>query len=106
MTDFEAFQDAMTQDTSYMGSLVRSMSLVLEEFYEHLRVVGCSALTGAGMDEFFEAVDEAVKEYDTYVYVVRGWRSPFTVNIFRKYSNEWTSEWLPNRMSRIRICQS
>ena len=54
MTDFEAFQAAMRdRDTSFMSSLVQSMGLVLEEFYEHLRVVGCSALTGSGMKEFF-----------------------------------------------------
>ncbi len=38
MTDYEAFQLAVQEDTSYMGSLVTSMSLVLEEFYSSLRV--------------------------------------------------------------------
>lgn len=38
MTDYDAFQEALQEDTSYMGSLVQSMSLVLEEFYNHLRV--------------------------------------------------------------------
>ena len=31
MTDYEAFQDAVDQEKSYMGSLVRSMALVLDE---------------------------------------------------------------------------
>jgi GTPase SAR1 family protein len=83
MTDFEAFQAALKQEEEegsfggfeggdggigggcgYMGSLLNSMSLVLEEFYRHLSVVGLSSMTGQGVDKFFEAVDEKVKEYD------------------------------------------
>jgi GTPase SAR1 family protein len=77
--------------SGYMSSLMNSMSLVLDEFYKNLRVessssffhtaytrsflstilfcsrnqaVGCSAMTGFGMKEFFEAVDEARQEYE------------------------------------------
>nr|CAG8447746.1 10542_t:CDS:10 [Entrophospora candida] len=67
MADFESFQEALQKDTSYMTSLMNSMCLVLEEFYKHLRVVGVSAMSGSGMDKFFEAVGEAVKEYEEYV---------------------------------------
>lgn len=71
MTDFEEFQQALSQDTTYMSSLMNSMSLVLDEFYNHLRVVGVSAVTGAGMDEFFGAVEEAKAEYETWVLDIR-----------------------------------
>jgi GTPase SAR1 family protein len=58
MTDFEAFQAALRKEeddgegsavgggSGYMGSLLNSMSLVLDEFYKHLSVVGVSAMTG------------------------------------------------------------
>jgi GTPase SAR1 family protein len=71
MQDFEAFQAALAErgrdenGENYMNSLMGSMCLVLEEFYNNLRAVGVSAMTGQGMKEFFAAVDEARKEYDT-----------------------------------------
>lgn len=78
MTDFEKFQEALKAEedkgafggdgvgggTGYMGSLLNSMSLMLEEFYKHLSVVGCSAMTGDGIDQFFEAVEEKRKEFE------------------------------------------
>lgn len=73
MKDFEAFQTVLHNDedlngegensTGYMGSLMNSMSLMLEEFYNHLDVVSVSAYTGEGMDDFLEAVDNKVEEY-------------------------------------------
>ena len=78
MTDFEAFQAALRKEeeggankvaggSGYMNSLLNSMSLMLEEFYRHLDVVGVSSMTGKGIDEFFEAVkgkaDEFKKDY-------------------------------------------
>ncbi|KAI9029539.1 GPN-loop GTPase [Phycomyces nitens] len=64
MTDFEKFQEALSHDTTYMSSLMNSMSLVLDEFYSHLKVVGVSAVTGSGVEDFFAAVDEAAVEYE------------------------------------------
>ncbi|KAG7879588.1 hypothetical protein KL938_003641 [Ogataea parapolymorpha] len=76
MSDFEAFQDALRSNSElndetsngsgYMASLVNSMSLMLEEFYSTLDVVGCSAYTGAGFDEFLDAVDAKVDEYNNF----------------------------------------
>ncbi|XP_043365851.1 GPN-loop GTPase 1 isoform X4 [Dermochelys coriacea] len=64
MQDFEIFQDALNQETTYVSNLTRSMSLVLDEFYSSLKVVGVSAVLGTGLDEFFMKVSEAVDEYE------------------------------------------
>ena len=50
-----------------MGSLMNSMSLVLEEFYKHLKAVNVSSLTGEGMDDFLAAVNDARGEYERCV---------------------------------------
>ena len=75
MTDFEAFQRALRESeeqpgdegvggSGYMGSLLNSMSLMLDEFYNHLDLVAVSAMTGAGIDDFLKAVDGKVEEYE------------------------------------------
>jgi hypothetical protein len=83
MADFEAFQAALraeeerggasssggpgaNQGSGYLGSLLHSMSLVLDEFYQHLSVVGVSSMTGDGVDEFFAEVDNKVAEFDKH----------------------------------------
>jgi len=50
-------------DDGYILQLTRSMSLVLDEFYQGLRYAGVSALTGQGMNELFEKISEAGQEY-------------------------------------------
>lgn len=40
------------------------MSLVLDEFYQNLKTVGLSAITGTGISDFFQVIDEAVLEYE------------------------------------------
>nr|SVE74212.1 EOG090X072H [Daphnia barbata] len=65
MTDFDAFELALSSDSSYNANLSRSLSLTLDEFYKDLTAVGFSAVTGEGFDEFLAAVDAAVLEYET-----------------------------------------
>jgi GPN-loop GTPase len=74
MEDFELFQKALREDedlngegengSGYMGSLMNSLSLMLEEFYRHLDVVSVSAYTGKGFDEFLDVIDKKVEEYN------------------------------------------
>ena len=72
MRDFESFQAALRAEDEaqerdgggYMGSLLNSMSLVLEEFYNQLSVVGVSSTTGHGADAFFVAVEEKREEFN------------------------------------------
>ena len=65
MNDFEVFQEALQAETSYVGNLAQSMSLALDEFYANLRAVGVSAMTGEGLDEFLDKLDEATEEYES-----------------------------------------
>lgn len=71
MNDWQLFQKSLQASTeggdgeaNYMNSLMNSMCLVLDEFYEGLRTVGVSAMTGQGIGEFFDKVEQAREEYD------------------------------------------
>ena len=78
MTDFEKFQEALRAEESkgvfggegtgngsgYMSSLLNSMSMMLEEFYNHLSMVAVSSMTGDGIDDFFEAVEGKRQEFE------------------------------------------
>jgi len=71
MQDYEAFQEALDEmqandaSAGYYGSLTRSLSLVLDEFYRNLHTCGVSAATGDGMEGFWKTVDAAAKDFET-----------------------------------------
>ena len=48
-----------------MIPLTRSMGLVLEEFYNTMRTVGVSSVTGEGIGDLLDAIKEAKEEYFT-----------------------------------------
>uniref|UniRef100_A0A914C3P0 GPN-loop GTPase n=1 Tax=Acrobeloides nanus TaxID=290746 RepID=A0A914C3P0_9BILA len=66
MNDFEEFQEALdeTQGT-YMNDLTRSLSLVLDSFYEGLNSVMVSSTTGEGIEQVLEVIEKCKKEYST-----------------------------------------
>lgn len=64
MRDWTVFQEALSQETSYMGNLAQSLSLALDEFYCNLKCVGVSSLMGLGFDELLEKFAEAAEEYE------------------------------------------
>ena len=65
MRDYDAFQEALddaSETSGFYGSLTRSLSLVLDEFYSGFaNACGVSAVTGDGMDEFWTTVQKAAK---------------------------------------------
>jgi ribosome biogenesis GTPase A len=65
MKDFDEFDAALGQVDTYLSSLSRSMSLVLEEFYAQILSIGVSALTQKGFDQtLIDKFEQAKKEYD------------------------------------------
>ena len=65
MNDFNEFDAALSLVDTYLSSLSRSMSIVLEEFYANILSYGVSALTKKGFGEdLINKFDEAKKGYD------------------------------------------
>ena len=69
MSDYEKFQEALDDFTAadgsgYYASLTRSLSLVLDEFYQTLHRVSVSAATGDGIAEFWEVVGKAANDFE------------------------------------------
>jgi GTPase SAR1 family protein len=76
MKDYDAFQEALDESmesntnnsstissTGFYGSLTRSLSLVLDEFYSNFtKCCGVSAITQDGMDDLWSAIQTAANE--------------------------------------------
>lgn len=80
MKDFETFQEALdnarhegggaNNESGFYDSLTRSLSLVLDEFYQEFskNAVGISAVTGDGIDDFWKVVRQAADtDFQDYI---------------------------------------
>ena len=63
MKDFEQFDLNLAKVDTYLSSLSRSMSLVLEEFYKNIEACGVSAVTSKGFDKLDSKFEACKKEY-------------------------------------------
>lgn len=63
MEDFDSFDQSLSKVDSYLSSLSRSLSLVLEEFYKNIDACGISAVTGKGFDGLIPKFEKAKQEY-------------------------------------------
>lgn len=69
MKDSKAFQEALSSDRSYMSTLTQGLSLVVDEFHKNVRSIGVSAVSGVGIEAFFEAIEASAEEYmENYKY--------------------------------------
>ncbi|XP_030378403.1 GPN-loop GTPase 1 [Scaptodrosophila lebanonensis] len=64
MTDFEAYQEALESETSFVNNLTRTMSLTLDTFYENLTTCGVSSTTGVGFSQLLKHLLDSVNEYE------------------------------------------
>ena len=59
------YDEALKEDETFSSNLSRSLSLLLDEFYEDLKAVPFSSLYGTGLDELYEAIGEKREEFFT-----------------------------------------
>lgn len=63
MQDFDVFDQNLSKIDTYLSSLSRSLSLVLEEFYKQIEACGVSSYTGKGFDKLLTKVEKCKLEY-------------------------------------------
>ncbi|EME26312.1 nucleotide binding protein [Galdieria sulphuraria] len=67
LNDFDTFDEAMQQlEGDYSSNLARSMALAMEEFYRVISCCSISAATGEGMDELWNCIQKAAKEFSSF----------------------------------------
>ena len=81
MKDWDVLHTALNADQSYMSNLTRSMSLVLQKFYETLTCVSCSAMTGQNIQGLLDAIDSTREEY------YKDYLEPLQKRILEKHDN-------------------
>uniref|UniRef100_A0A914NBA5 GPN-loop GTPase n=1 Tax=Meloidogyne incognita TaxID=6306 RepID=A0A914NBA5_MELIC len=65
MGDFEKFSDSLDDSEScYANDLTRSLSIVLDSFYQNLNWVAVSSQNGQGFDKVLEIIEKCKKEYN------------------------------------------
>lgn len=52
LTDVNIFQEKLENASNFSSALTSSLNLILQEFYEHLNIVGVSAIQGTGIGDF------------------------------------------------------
>mgnify|MGYP001580181001 FL=1 len=65
MRDPDSLSDAVRQQKGFAASLTESLSLFVHEFYQGIRTVAVSAITGEGIPDLFAALEAAQEQYAT-----------------------------------------
>jgi GPN-loop GTPase len=86
MKDFDILDKHLSKVDTYLSSLSRSLSLVLEEFYKNVEACGVSAKTGKGFEFMINDKIPKCKEETRRCNVsTRGGHEVMLINRFNKY---------------------
>ena len=67
LQDFESLQEALKKKDDYISTFSSSLSLLLAEFYNTIKYVSVSSITGEGFDELLKKCEEIRKKYEEEV---------------------------------------
>ena len=63
MKSLDDFEAALRSNKTYMSTLIQSLGNVLDAFYANIKTVGVSSVTGQGMNDFFEQIEQCKVDY-------------------------------------------